>query len=291
MYRPGDAVARAFNTFNAAGALTNADSLPTAVVVRNGVDDATPTVTVTNVSAGRYKATFTLPTTYAARDRIEIYVAFAMGAVSTGGTLPIGPLTTDAEQGIVARGTVGVDAAANAGALTLSVTGGGTLPPGTLVRVPSRRAAATIVSGTGSYVVTGPTAALTNGDVFYALAAEMPSTDLQLAQAVRTEMDDNSVDLDAIIDALSAITDLVETGLALSTEERDSIATAILDLAGAADGYTFRQILRLITALLAGRVSGHPTAPVFRNALNTKDRVSFTLDEDGNRTGVVIDLT
>lgn len=60
---------------------------------------------------------------------------------------------------------------------------------------------------------------------------------------------------------------------------------------GIESGWTPRQILRALSAVLAGKVSGAgANAPVFRDVNDTKARVSATTDADGNRTAVTIDV-
>lgn len=56
-------------------------------------------------------------------------------------------------------------------------------------------------------------------------------------------------------------------------------------------GYTAAEILRILASVAAGKSSGQPTAPVFRDLGDTKNRVSGTVDTNGNRTGVTIDET
>ena len=53
--------------------------------------------------------------------------------------------------------------------------------------------------------------------------------------------------------------------------------------------YSAKQLLRIIAAILAGKVSGGPGTPVFRDVNDTKNRVSGTADADGNRTAVTLD--
>lgn len=78
----------------------------------------------------------------------------------------------------------------------------------------------------------------------------------------------------------------------LSSSERDAVAAALLDLAARVEtGMTLRQALRILTAVLAGKSSGFPDSPVFRDVNDTKPRVTATLDDDGNRTAVTLDAT
>jgi hypothetical protein len=92
MYKPNDAIAEEFVTSSSTGAAVNADSTPTAVLVRNGSDDGTVALTVTNVDAGRYKVTGTIPATYAAGDKLQIAVAATIGGTTAKGILSLGVL-------------------------------------------------------------------------------------------------------------------------------------------------------------------------------------------------------
>ena len=70
-------------------------------------------------------------------------------------------------------------------------------------------------------------------------------------------------------------------------------ATALLDAAnGVETGLTPREALRLTSAALAGKISGaETTTVVIRNTADTKDRITATVDADGNRTAITTDLT
>lgn len=70
-------------------------------------------------------------------------------------------------------------------------------------------------------------------------------------------------------------------------------ATALLDTAnGVETSVTPRQSLKLMLAALVGKVTGMDTgSPVFRNVGDTKNRISATVDANGNRTAVTIDAT
>jgi hypothetical protein len=51
-------------------------------------------------------------------------------------------------------------------------------------------------------------------------------------------------------------------------------------------GFSYDQIIRIIAAATAGKVSGGPGSPVFRNLSDTTDQIIGTADSSGNRTGV-----
>lgn len=69
------------------------------------------------------------------------------------------------------------------------------------------------------------------------------------------------------------------------------VAAAVLDEADAIEtGWTLRKVMRIISAVLAGKVSGGGTGTeVFRDITDTKDRVTSTNDASGNRTSVTLD--
>lgn len=57
-------------------------------------------------------------------------------------------------------------------------------------------------------------------------------------------------------------------------------------------GFTLRQSMRLILAALAGKVSGGAGPVVrFRDVNDTKDRITSTADQDGNRNPVTYDTS
>jgi hypothetical protein len=68
---------------------------------------------------------------------------------------------------------------------------------------------------------------------------------------------------------------------------------AILDrAAGVETNRTLRQSLRLILAVLCGKASGlATTTAVYRDTNDSKDRISATVDADGNRSAVTLDAT
>ena len=56
-------------------------------------------------------------------------------------------------------------------------------------------------------------------------------------------------------------------------------------------GYTAAEILRILAAVAAGRTTGQPSSPTFRDIADTKDRISGSVDSNGNRTINIIDET
>jgi hypothetical protein len=82
-----------------------------------------------------------------------------------------------------------------------------------------------------------------------------------------------------------------KTGYALTAGERTSIAAAVW--AAVAEGaHTFADLMRGVAAFAMGKSSGGGTATiVFRDLGDTKDRITATATNAGNRTAVTRDLT
>ncbi len=81
--------------------------------------------------------------------------------------------------------------------------------------------------------------------------------------------------------------------MALTSGERDAVAAALLDLsAGVESGLTLREALRgFVAALLNISAGGATPTNTFRDLADSKDRISATVDADGNRSAVTLDLT
>lgn len=121
------------------------------------------------------------------------------------------------------------------------------------------------------------------------------------AAAVRTALGLALANLDTQLAAIGTKTTnlpaspaAVGSAMTLTSGERDSIAAAQLDLAnGVEAGLTERQALRLIVAALAGKLSGAATTTItIRNAVaDSKDRITATVDSNGNRSAVSVDVS
>jgi pyrimidine deaminase RibD-like protein len=84
-YRPGDKLNEDFVVERLdSGNLTNADELPGAILVCNGLDDPSVTLTVTCKSTGRYLVRGTIPATYDPGDRIDVYVQWQVNSIWRG---------------------------------------------------------------------------------------------------------------------------------------------------------------------------------------------------------------
>jgi hypothetical protein len=93
----------------------------------------------------------------------------------------------------------------------------------------------------------------------------------------------------AVITSSAFAVDAIDA-LALKADAGQEIADQWLDRASAIEGYSPRQLLRLVAAVLLGKASGlGGTTAVYRDPADTKDRVTATVDSDGNRSAVVLD--
>ncbi len=81
--------------------------------------------------------------------------------------------------------------------------------------------------------------------------------------------------------------------MALTSGERNSTADALLDRASAIDtSITLRQALRVVLAATGGKVSGAATTTItFRDTADSKNRIIATVDADGNRSAVTLDVS
>lgn len=79
---------------------------------------------------------------------------------------------------------------------------------------------------------------------------------------------------------------------ALAADAGTEIAAAVMASA-VESGLTLTNALRLIAAAAAGKLSGAATTTVvIRNAVaDSKDRITATVDADGNRSAITVDLT
>jgi hypothetical protein len=79
-------------------------------------------------------------------------------------------------------------------------------------------------------------------------------------------------------------------GISTAGSSPADIADALLDDETVEAGLSVRGALRLISAALAGKLSGAPGGPiVIRNVGDTTDRITATVDANGNRTVVSTD--
>lgn len=135
-------------------------------------------------------------------------------------------------------------------------------------------------------------------------ALDEDSTTLDLDATIRAAIGLASANLDTQLDALptnaelatalAAADDAVLAAIAaLSIPTANQNADALLDRANAIEtGYTLRGVMRLLSAVLLGKIDDAATTTnTFRSITDAKDRVTSTVDADGNRTMVTLDAT
>lgn len=93
-YRPGDIFYQQFGVTNVSGAAINADSTPTANLVKNGVYDLTPKVFVTNVDLGIYTLSGIIPSTYTKGYSVGVVASGLVGGALTKVPVSLGVLDT-----------------------------------------------------------------------------------------------------------------------------------------------------------------------------------------------------
>jgi hypothetical protein len=69
---------------------------------------------------------------------------------------------------------------------------------------------------------------------------------------------------------------------------QDDVTGAVLE-SEIEPGFSLRQMMRLMGAVLLGKTSGGPSSPVFRDVNDTKNRVSGSADANGNRSSATYD--
>lgn len=114
-----------------------------------------------------------------------------------------------------------------------------------------------------------------------------------VAEDIATETKQDTID--TVVDAILADTGTdgvvvaaaSKTGYALSAAGVDAVIDDVVE-----GSTTLRQMLRLFAAALLGKASGlETTTAVYRDIGDTKNRISATVDADGNRTAVTLDGT
>ena len=91
-YKPGDKFYSVFIMSNISGVAVNADSSPLGLLNRNGADDLTPKVFVTNLDAGRYVSSGIIPNTYLTGDSVQVVISGYMTGNLVKGVYNLGPL-------------------------------------------------------------------------------------------------------------------------------------------------------------------------------------------------------
>jgi hypothetical protein len=250
--------------------------------------------------------------------------AEAAGGLITRGT-GAGQVNQDANGRIdvnvhAAAGTAWGSGAITAGAIATDAIGSAEVAASAVTKIQAGLATATAVSDVETLVATratpaqvatelatydGPTKAELDAAVApLATAANLATVagylDTEIA-AILADTNELQTDwanggrLDLLIDAIKAKTDLVPAAPAAVGDIPTAAANAaaLMDLAnGIETSITPRQALRLILAASAGKLSGAGTTTVtIRNVGDSKNRITATVDSDGNRSAVTTDAT
>lgn len=121
-------------------------------------------------------------------------------------------------------------------------------------------------------------------------ASEMTADNVvvQCVDASGAEWCDQLINLQT---TLSQLDDLATAANLSVVPTSAQIADAVHD--EVVDGtITFRQSIRLANSALGGKASGlNTTTAVYRDLADSKDRISATVDADGNRTAITRDLS
>lgn len=124
-----------------------------------------------------------------------------------------------------------------------------------------------------------------------AIVAGYVDTEITTLQASVDDLPTNS----ELATALGTADDVVLAAIAaLTIPTAAQNAAALMDLSnGVETGLTPRQAMRLMVAAAAGKLSGAATTTiVIRNAVaDSKDRITATVDTNGNRSAITLDLT
>jgi hypothetical protein len=148
-------------------------------------------------------------------------------------------------------------------------------------------------------ISTRATPAQVNTEVDNALNTAIPGTPTadsinERIKAIDDKLPTGNIsDFDESTDEVTLADDSL-TAAKIATDAGTEIANAILDQSnGIETGLTLRQAQRLIAAAAAGKLSGAATTTILvRNAVaDTKNRITATVDVDGNRAAVTTDVT
>jgi hypothetical protein len=111
------------------------------------------------------------------------------------------------------------------------------------------------------------------------------NSDMITGYATEAKQDIIDTTVDAVL--VDTGTTLPATLAALNDIDADAVWDEVMDLNAPANADTARKIINVIAAVLAGKSSGGGTATnVYRDTGDTKNRISATVDANGNRTAV-----
>jgi len=101
-----------------------------------------------------------------------------------------------------------------------------------------------------------------------------------------------TTDYTQVLLAASSSATLAVSGSGVTEQDKLDIADAIWENHYIEGGYTAKQLLRVLGATLAGKLSGAAGSTItIRDVADTRDRIVATVDEYGNRTDVIVDAS
>lgn len=120
-------------------------------------------------------------------------------------------------------------------------------------------------------------------------------TEIAAIKAKTDNLPSDPADQSAVEAAITAATSGLATSSSVAAVQSavDALPTLAEFLAGGdVDGYTLEQSLKLILSACAAKLSGAATTTItIRAADDSKDRITATVDSDGNRSAVTLDAT
>lgn len=164
-------------------------------------------------------------------------------------------------------------------ALASALTGSGTISAANLaliVQLAGSLAGSGTISTATLQAISGLSAALSgSGDISAAALSLIISIEADLSGSGTL-----SANLKGL---LSMMADITVTGTGLSTANvGEAVWARIIDA-----GFSAEDVMRIIAAAVAGKVSGGPGSPVFRNLGDDQDVIEGVADSSGNRTSAV----
>lgn len=264
--KTGGAWAGTFVTLDATGALATPGTGPAGVLYVDGTANAAE---VTITGSNPYKFAVTLPALTAGQ-RVDMYITATIATIATAAvvaseqadTVHVSDVKTDTAAILLDTGTDGVLLSAGTGAKQISLSSGAVLlqPTQTGVTIP-----------TVTTVTNAPTGMALEATLTAIKGAGWSNETLK---AIKT-------------DTAATLLDTGTTGVPLTAAAIDAILDEAVE-----GSYTLRQLLRIVSSTLAGKVSGGGTATItFRDVNDSTDRVIATVDASGNRTAITLDVT
>jgi hypothetical protein len=156
-----------------------------------------------------------------------------------------------------------------------------------LLRLPAVLVGGRMSSDVGS--ISGDAAAADNAEAFFDGTGYPGTNNVIPSVTTVTGNVDGSVagGVGSVAAPVTVGTNNDKTGYRLSVTGVDDVLDEVVEGA-----YTMRQFLRLFASALAAKLSGAATATVtIRDVSDTKNRIVATVDADGNRAAVVLDVT